>query len=1434
MKKLAVILLAMIMALSMAVFAACANKPTEEPNKPDTPGTEQPATPETPVDEKAALKEKLDEFRSYLKAEHDGFSVSTEITMHDPDDGDGAMAMTVDATKTKVRMSYTMSYGETTQSAAVFYVYDETNELWYAVSVEDGEASTPDILFDNVDSVDYVIDNVIDSYASMEGILTAMDEATITDGAFTLTTEEGFVVKISFGEDSYIFEMSASMDGASLAMKMTFKTTAASIDLPAEVETKIAGVTAEQIAVARYINKFESSSALVTVTTSGTGIVAETKSGFIGGGEYSLYSDNNQSSLVNINGELVKITCSGENIPDAELYPDHSSTKTVRGMLYNEQIFTFYSASDDKENPYYCLKEGSDGKVVTLTERGKDSYLSNGVTSVEIDYSTEGTIVMTIKEIIGEDGEWNTVVTLTNVGEAVTPDYAPSVEYVKARVIDGVYYKTMSSDGKNTAEASAVLGYIDIVDIKAAIAVGDESYDVNEISPRFVYNNGAVSAVVVPSSITEANSFASYSSIYKIYYKGAEQPELKFANHVLLVYLYSESEPTGEGYFWHYDANNNITEYKNSMLFTITFHVDENEEYEFEITRDGFMLGMLRAPDGRDGKSFVGWYYDRDTWEHVFDLDKIDTVTENIDVYARFEKSYRVTFVTDHGNISDTDCAVINHEPGIMVSDDVYEFDGWYFDEEFTKRVEFPLVVTKDITLYAKWTEKVYGYRYVHDDNDYIVGCILANYAGDSEDVVIPREHNGYAVIGVDDDCFEGKEDTIYTLDIQARLGNITTAAFKNLRNLVKVTIGYGNTDIGGEIASYDKDSKTFTKSDIFSGCHTIRELRILSPELETAIETKVGYTFGGLRRYSIPDEMDVYYSEDAESKIKKEGCYFIRTDSMNRRWVIKYLPQYAETPYDVTLPDGLYGVDAYAFYKCREHYKIKTVNLNDVNNIKNNAFFNFSSLTELTVPDTVTSIGGNAFGSCMNLLTVTFGTGMKNLADGAFDGCTNLVEVINRSTKMTVSNTNAMFADVLVIKNDASATSSLVYHENGCVTLTVPGDDEEAARVYLVTYVDKNGETHESLTVPEGVTHIRANAFQNKRGIKRITLPSTLLYIGEYAFANSDVASVNLPDGLFEIGGYAFKDSAITSINIPASVAAVGEQAFLTATLKIVTVNGIIANIRNLTFGLAFDGCNEKGGCYYLGNAENPYIILIGAIDKTAKKCTISSSTKQIADYAFYNCKLTSISIPDSVTYIGASAFRECGSMYTVELGSSVTYIGNYAFLNCVRLYDIVNHSSLDVASYSAAYGNIADHALSIGTSSAITRTADGFVFLTVTDGSKAINLLITYEGEGGKVTLPESFNGSKYRVYVAAFSRRADITQITIPSAAIEPTRITLSTGRTINGIGRVAFAVAERDVIELKINFIGTREQWEAIAKDDLWYNELTRVTVTYVAE
>lgn len=114
----------------------------------------------------------------------------------------------------------------------------------------------------------------------------------------------------------------------------------------------------------------------------------------------------------------------------------------------------------------------------------------------------------------------------------------------------------------------------------------------------------------------------------------------------------------------------------------------------------------------------------------------------------------------------------------------------------------------------------------------------------------------------------------------------------------------------------------------------------------------------------------------------------------MNRRWVIKYLPQYAETPYDVTLPDGLYGVESYAFYKCREHYKIKTVNLNDVNNIKNNAFFNFSSLTELTVPDTVTSIGGNAFGSCINLLTVTFGTGMKNLADGAFDYCPKLVEV--------------------------------------------------------------------------------------------------------------------------------------------------------------------------------------------------------------------------------------------------------------------------------------------------------------------------------------------------------------------------------------------------------------------------------------------------------
>lgn len=68
-----------------------------------------------------------------------------------------------------------------------------------------------------------------------------------------------------------------------------------------------------------------------------------------------------------------------------------------------------------------------------------------------------------------------------------------------------------------------------------------------------------------------------------------------------------------------------------------------------------------------------------------------------------------------------------------------------------------------------------------------------------------------------------------------------------------------------------------------------------------------------------------------------------------------------------------------------------------------------------------------------------------------------------------------------------------------------------------------------------------------------------------------------------------------------------------------------------------------------------------------------IEQGVTNIGDYAFYDCTLESVSIPDSVTSIGERAFYGCNQLSTVKIPNSVTSIGEWAFLSCSNLKSII-----------------------------------------------------------------------------------------------------------------------------------------------------------------
>jgi hypothetical protein len=200
-----------------------------------------------------------------------------------------------------------------------------------------------------------------------------------------------------------------------------------------------------------------------------------------------------------------------------------------------------------------------------------------------------------------------------------------------------------------------------------------------------------------------------------------------------------------------------------------------------------------------------------------------------------------------------------------------------------------------------------------------------------------------------------------------------------------------------------------------------------------------------------------------------------------------------------------------------------------------------------------------------------------------------------------------------------------------------------------ILTGVTYNGVVYPfSCTIPNTVISIGNNAFQNIN-ISSINIPSSVTSIGEYVFSGcSALTSINIPSSVTSIEQYVFSGcSALTSINIPSSVTSIEQYAF----------SGCHALTSiNIPFSVTSIGDGAFIGCRALTSINIPF------------------SVTSIGDYAFGRCyTLTSINIPFSVTSIGDGAFYECTALTSINIPFSVTSIGNNAFSGCSNLTSVV-----------------------------------------------------------------------------------------------------------------------------------------------------------------
>ncbi len=237
------------------------------------------------------------------------------------------------------------------------------------------------------------------------------------------------------------------------------------------------------------------------------------------------------------------------------------------------------------------------------------------------------------------------------------------------------------------------------------------------------------------------------------------------------------------------------------------------------------------------------------------------------------------------------------------------------------------------------------------------------------------------------------------------------------------------------------------------------------------------------------------------------------------------------------------------------------------------------------------------------------------------------------------------MMLSVFSITSSALQTYEIFQEGNLFYYLT------EENTVHVCDYVfDNVYEPKGALTIPETVTHhdvkytvtgVETEALYAST-YTSITLPSTITYIGDYAFSTCDfLEDVIVPEDChFDYFG----------INV-----------FLTTPFEteLYSQDEIIFG-KNVLFS-------------YIGNADE--YVIPEEIDILANNCFFMSGVKnvvfndkiaEIPEFTFASCRnLTEITIPDSVEYIGEGAFKDCTSLEKITLGENVCRLGVDCFAN-------------------------------------------------------------------------------------------------------------------------------------------------------------------------
>ena len=443
--------------------------------------------------------------------------------------------------------------------------------------------------------------------------------------------------------------------------------------------------------------------------------------------------------------------------------------------------------------------------------------------------------------------------------------------------------------------------------------------------------------------------------------------------------------------------------------------------------------------------------------------------------------------------------------------------------------------------------------------------------------------------------------------------------------------------------------SVTAFESGIFSQCPHLKNIVFMGTRKQWEQISKSIYWDNNMEDYSVTFPMDLDENYLRFNSYDRGETYWVTgSDSQNMPEHIVIPATYRGKP--VT---RLYNT---AFWNCKT---LKSITLPEsVQYIRDGAFKNCEALTHLEIPSSVREIGAGIFVGCKNLQSIVFPNSITKMGVVSFEGCTNIESV-------TLPNCVTEIAE------------KAFYYCNKLKTVTLPANLK-----VIGDYAFNGCHALETLALPNGLTSIGKSAFEECKMLKNIHIPDSVISIGTSAFFGcKQLTSIEFPDGITVLEDFVLGlCTNMQTIMIPESVKKIGYQAFVNCqNLKNIVFGGTRtewdAVEKVSVWGDSWDSntgdytityLEEQGsvGLLYTDMKDGSYGVSVGTCTDAHIIIPENYNGKPVRVIKdFSDCKiLQSITIPESVTSIGNSAFHYCYAL------KNITFTGTKAEWNSIN----------------------------------------------------------------------------------------------------------------------------------------------------------------------